>query len=212
MESSNIEGRRDHQIKLRGFRIELGEIEAQLRSHPSVNQAVVVAYDSERGEKQLAGLCVLWGSRTDKQRTTRASAAQAADSHDSIGVCVLETFSSHRERQNQSPGFASHPIELQLRTGVDFVAPRSASEKTLASIWADLLNIENVGVFDDFFALGGHSLLLVHVASRIQESFQVDLPLRSMFEAPTLAALAERIEAARTTERVADPASSCRFA
>ena len=197
-------GRRDHQIKLRGFRIELGEIEAQLRSHPSVNQAVVVASDSERGDKQLvAYISFREAEANESQLRAHLHRTLPAYMIPSAFV-VLETFPLTASGKINRLALPS-PDRGPRATGRDFVAPRNATEEILAGIWADLLNIENVGVLDDFFALGGHSLLLVHVASRIRESFQLELPLRSLFEASTLAALAEHIEAARTTEKSSDP-------
>jgi amino acid adenylation domain-containing protein len=196
-------GRRDHQIKLRGFRVELGEIEAHLRSHPSINQAVVVASDDERGEKQLvAYVSFAEAEATNSELREHLQRNLPGYMIPSVFV-VLESFPLTASGKINRLALPS-PDHAQLATRADIVEPRTATEKTLASIWTDLLKVENVGVFDDFFALGGHSLLLVQVASRLRESFQVDLPLRSLFEASTLADLAERVEAARTTETTAE--------
>ena len=198
--SVEYRGRRDHQVKLRGFRIELGEIEAQLRDHPQVDQAIVVASDSERGEKYLVAY-VSSAGETPTSNDLRAHLHRKLPEHMIPAAFVfLKSFpltASGKINRLALP----KPDRAQLVTREEFVAPRTPAEEILASIWSNLLNVPDIGVHDDFFALGGHSLLLVRVASSIRESFQVDLPLRSLFEAPALAALAERIEAAQRTAK-----------
>lgn len=196
----NIEyrGRRDHQVKVRGFRIELGEIEAQLVGHPRVNQAVVVAYDDERGNKYLVAYVSVSGPEPANTDLSTHLRRKLPEHMIPSTFVVLESFpltASGKINRLALP----RPRRAELASRADFVAPRTPTEEILASIWSDLLDVTDVSVFDDFFALGGHSLLLGHVASRIRESFQLDLPLRSLFETPTLAALAERVEAVRRT-------------
>ena len=194
----NIEycGRRDNQVKVRGFRIELGEIEAQLASHPQVHQAIVIARDEERGEKQLIAY-VTAAEEAPANNELRAHLRRKLPDHMIPAAFVLLdqlplTASGKVNRLALPP-----PGRDQLEANEDFVAPCTPTEEILAGIWADVLNTEDVGVNDDFFALGGHSLLLARIAARIRESFQLDLPLRDLFEAPTVAALAERIETER---------------
>src|SRR6185369_5128081 len=98
------------------------------------------------------------------------------------------------------------PDRGEFATRADFIAPRNPTEEVLASIWSNILDVADVSALDDFFALGGHSLLLVQVASQIRDSFQVQLPLRVLFEAPTLATLAERVDTARRTAEGLDDA------
>ena len=202
----NIEyrGRRDNQLKLRGFRIELGEIEAVLASHPAVHQAVVTARDDERGNRQLLAYVVPEGE-APATNELRAHLTRKLPNH-----MIPAAFVLLEEWPLTASGKVNRlalplPGVYQPAAREDFVAPRTATEEILASVWAEVLEVPDVGVSDDFFALGGHSLLLARIASRIRESFQLELPLRALFEAPTLAALAERIEAARrTTEGTED--------
>ena len=189
----NIEyrGRRDHQVKVRGFRIELGEIEAQLATHPQVNQAVAIASENERGEKQIVAYVVADGDVSSDELRGHLS-RKLPGYMIPAAFLFLEAF----------PLTASGKINrLALpRPGPaarkEFVAPRTAVEQILAGIWTDVLNVQEIGVNDDFFGLGGHSLLLARIASRIRESFNVDLSLRVLFEASTVAELANRVEAA----------------
>lgn len=196
LHDGNVEyrGRRDHQVKIRGFRIELGEIEAQLTDHPQVNQAIVIASDSERDEKHLVAYVA---GESPSNNDLRAHLRRKLPEHMIPSAFVfLESFpltASGKINRLALP----KPDRAQLTTREEFVAPRTSTEETLASIWSNVLKLSDVGAFDDFFALGGHSLLLVRVAAQIHESFQIELPLRSLFEAPTLASLAELIDATR---------------
>jgi amino acid adenylation domain-containing protein len=191
-------GRRDNQVKLRGFRIELGEIEAVLASHPAVRQTVVIARDDERGDRQLLAYVVPAG---EAQATNELRAhlrrklpnRMIPTAFVSLDALPLTASGKVNRLALPLPGLNQRPARE------DFVVPRTPTEEILAGVWADVLDEPNVGVNDDFFALGGHSLLLARIASRIRESFQLELPLRALFEAPTLAALAERIETARRT-------------
>jgi len=187
----NIEyrGRRDHQVKVRGFRIELGEIEAQLATHAQVDQAVAVASDNERGEKQIVAYVVADGDVSSDELRDHLSRKLPGYMIPAAFV-FLDAF----------PLTASGKINrLALpRPGPvarkEFVAPRTTAEEILAGIWTDLLNVQEIGVNDDFFGLGGHSLLLARIAARIRESFNIDLSLRVLFEASTVAELAKRVE------------------
>jgi len=185
----NIEyrGRRDHQVKVRGFRIELGEIETQLATHPQVNQAVAIASDNERGEKQIVAY-VVGEVSTDE---LRGHLSRKLPGYMIPAAFVfLDAF----------PLTASGKINrLALpRSGPtgrkEFIAPRTHVEQILAGIWSDILNVAEIGINDDFFGLGGHSLLLARIASRVREAFNVDLSLRVLFEASTVAELAKRVE------------------
>ena len=195
----NVEyrGRRDHQVKVRGFRVELGEIEAQLASHQLINQVVVVALD-ERGEKELVAYICVTGEAPTINELRAHLRRKLPDYMIPSTFVFLDTFPLTASRKINRLALP-RPNRAELAGGRDLIAPRTPTEEILAAIWAELLDVPNVGVLDDFFALGGHSLMLVRVASRIRESFQVDLPLRSLFEVPTLAALAESIDVARRT-------------
>ncbi len=185
----NIEyrGRRDHQVKVRGFRIELGEIETQLATHPQVDQAVAVASDNERGEKQIVAYIVGDVSSDElREHLSRKLPSYMIPA----ALVFLDAF----------PLTASGKINrLALpRPGPagrkEFVAPRTRVEQILAGIWSDILNVAEIGINDDFFGLGGHSLLLARIAARVREAFDVDLSLRVLFEASTVAELAKKVE------------------
>src|SRR6185503_11146986 len=194
----NVEyrGRRDHQVKVRGFRVELGEIEATLANHPKVEQAIVVAVDDDGGEKHLVAYVSANGEAPANSELRAHLRRTLADYMIPAGFVLLDKFpltASGKINRLALP----RPKPGEFSTRADFIAPRNPTEEVLASIWSNILDVADVGAVDDFFALGGHSLLLVQVTSQIRESFQVQLALRSLFEAPTLAALAERVDMAR---------------
>ena len=191
-------GRRDHQVKLRGFRIEPGEVESRLREHPGIRDAVVVVRELA-GDRRLLGYVV---------------------SDDDLDAAQLRAFVGDRLPQYMVPsGFvfldrlpltpsgkvnrlALPPPDAALGAAREHVAPRSPLEKVLVDIWEDVLGIERVGVKDDFFGeLGGHSLLGTQVVARIREALNVDLPLRRLFEAPSVGELAAGLLADAATAR-----------
>jgi acyl carrier protein len=189
-------GRQDHQVKVRGFRIELGEIEAQLVQHPQVREAIVMAPE-EAGDRRLVAYYV-----------ARAEADEAAVGVESLRAHAMAALPDYMvpsafvrlEALPLSPNGKVDRNALpapgaQAYAQRAYVAPRNATEEVLASIWSELLKLERVGVQDNFFDLGGHSLLAMRVATRIRDAFQLELPLRTLFEVPVLADLAERIDA-----------------
>ena len=194
LRDGNIEyrGRRDHQVKVRGFRVELGEIEAQLATHPQVNQAVAIASDNERGEKQIVAYVVADGEVSSDDLRGHLS-RKLPGYMIPAAFLFLDAFpltASGKINRLALP----HPSGAQGVTRKEFVAPRTRVEEILAGIWADVLKVAEIGVNDDFFGLGGHSLLLARIAARIRESFNIDLSLRVLFEASTVAELAKRVE------------------
>ena len=193
----NIEyrGRRDHQVKIRGFRIELGEIETVLATHARVRQAVAVTLDNE-GEKRLAAYVVADGEQPTAGELRLHLREKLPDYMIPTVFVMLDSLpltASGKVNRLALP----KPEASQFAATEDFQAPRTPAEDLLAGIWAEALNCDTVGINDDFFSLGGHSLLLVRIASRIHDVFALELPLRALFEAPTVAGMAEKIEAAR---------------
>ena len=192
-------GRVDHQIKLRGFRIELGEIEAVIRSHPLVSDAVVVVSEDEPGDARLVAYLV---ARTGEAGGTlvpdvrRILAGRLPRHMLPSAFVVLEawplTANGKINRRALPPPDDARP-DLQA----PFVPPRSEAEAVLARIWADVLKVDRIGVHDDFFQLGGHSLRAIQVVSRVREQFGIELPLRALFEHATVGELAEAIAASR---------------
>ncbi|HEV2436447.1 MAG TPA: amino acid adenylation domain-containing protein [Verrucomicrobiae bacterium] len=195
----NIEflGRADHQVKLRGFRIELGEIEAALGQHPAVRQTVVLAREDTPGEKRLVAYVV--AAREPLLTTTDLRHFLKAKLPEYMVPAVFVLLEALPLMPNGKIDRRALPSPDRTRPELDkvFVAPRTPTEELMAEIWAELLDLERVGIHDNFFELGGHSLLATQVVSRIRETFQLEIPLRRLFEVPTVAGLAESIEAAR---------------
>jgi amino acid adenylation domain-containing protein len=195
----NIEflGRDDHQVKIRGFRIELGEIEAALGQYPAVREAVVMAREDASGEKRLVAYVV--ADREPLPTTTDLRDFLKTKLPEYMVPAVFVFMETLPLMPNGKIDRRALPSPDRSRPELDkaFVAPRTPTEELLAEIWAQLLDIERVGIHDNFFDRGGHSLLATQVVSRIREAFQVEIPLRRLFEVPTVAGLAESIEAAR---------------
>jgi amino acid adenylation domain-containing protein len=185
-------GRLDHQVKIRGFRIELGEIEAALQKHSHIEKAAVAMVEDEAGQKQLVSYIV------------------------AVPGKKIETDSLQAHLRNRLPEYMIPPAFVMLDTlpltaagkldrkalprfngrteGDNYVAPRTKTEKILSEIWMELLAVKQVSVYDNFFDLGGHSLMASRVIRRIRSGFNVDLPVRSMFQATTIAELGALID------------------
>ena len=189
-------GRLDHQVKLRGFRIELGEIEAVLARHPGVRQCLAMAREDEPGMKRLVAYVVAAeGERPGEEELREHLKRSLPEFMIPAAFVFLEAFPL-------TPNGKIHrqalPAPEAKRSTEDFIQPRTPTEEMVATIWAKVLHLDRVSVNDDFFALGGHSLLATQVISRLRQSFDADISLRAMFEAPTVRELAEHVEALRT--------------
>jgi amino acid adenylation domain-containing protein len=184
-------GRLDHQVKLRGFRIELGEIESALRECPGVTDCVVVARDDEAGDRQLVAYTVGAADfdtlRAALGRTLPEYMVPAAF----VGMDALPLSPNGKLDRKALPAPETTSAERA------FVAPRNPVEEVLAGIFAEVLGMERVGAADGFFELGGHSLKATRVVSKVRAVFGVEVSLRTLFEAPTVARLAERVETIR---------------
>ena len=191
----NIEflGRIDHQVKIRGYRIELGEIEAVLEGHSSVREVVVLAREDEPGEMRLVAYITRSQEREPSiSELRRFLQKKLPDYMIPSNFIVLD---AHPLTPSGKVDRLAMPAPDTARPELEevFVAPRSPIEEILAGIWTQLLELERVGVHDNFFELGGHSLLATRIISRLRDAFQIELPLRSLFEAPTVAELARDI-------------------
>ncbi|MEH2114379.1 amino acid adenylation domain-containing protein [Nostoc sp.] len=194
--NGNIEylGRIDNQLKIRGFRIELGEIEAILSQHPGVRENVVVAREDIPGEKRLVAYFVPQLEQTPTTNELRIFLTEKLPQYMLPSAFVRLEFLPLTPNGKVDRKALPVPDSNNTQLAVSFVAPRTPVEKILADIWANALHIEKVGVLDNFFELGGHSLTTIQVMSQINETFQMKLPLRHLFTAPTIAELAYTIE------------------
>ncbi|MBZ4423289.1 non-ribosomal peptide synthetase, partial [Myxococcus sp. RHSTA-1-4] len=188
-------GRGDTQVKVRGFRIELGEVETALTQHSGVNEAVVIAREDGAEGKRL--VAYVTAKEAVDASSLRAHLKQRLPEYmvpsAYVVLDVLPLTPNGKVDRKALPA-PETVLEVDRR---EYVAPRTPVEEVLAGLWSEVLRQDKVGVRDDFFALGGHSLLATQLVSRVRESFQVELPLRELFESPTVAQLAQRIESAR---------------
>ncbi|MUH00714.1 amino acid adenylation domain-containing protein, partial [Scytonema sp. UIC 10036] len=189
----NIEylGRIDHQVKIRYFRIELGEIEAVLSQHGNVQACCVVAREDTRGDKRLVAYMVPYPHQTITVSELRQFLKAKLPEYMIPGAFVV--LESLPLTPNGKVDRRALPIpELDSTLLCQYVAPRTPTEEMLALLWAQVLKVELVGIHDNFFTLGGHSLLATQLVSRIRNIFKVELPLRELFAAATVAELAPR--------------------
>ncbi|WP_369951865.1 non-ribosomal peptide synthase/polyketide synthase [Ralstonia syzygii] len=185
-------GRNDHQVKIRGFRIEPGEIQAVLEQHPDVVQAAVIAHEDAAGGKQLVGYAVAAGAARPESAALRRYLAERLPDY-MVPAAVV--------RLDALPLTANGKIDRKALPAPDFAAhasvrePLTPNEHALAALFAEALGLDKVGVDDSFFDLGGHSLLATRLVSRIRAELDVALPVRALFEAPSVAQLARRLNA-----------------
>jgi amino acid adenylation domain-containing protein len=197
-------GRKDEQIKIRGYRIEPGEIEAQLETHEDVREAIVVPREDSPGEKRLVAYV-----------SAAAPSLQASDLRSHLAERLPEymvpssffLLSSLPRTPNGKIDRQALPAPAEAEDTELFIAPRTPVEEALCRIWTELLGVEQVGINNDFFDLGGHSLMAMQLLSRLRSTFQLELPLRAIFEAPTIAELATTLVSFEVTpgqvERIA---------
>jgi amino acid adenylation domain-containing protein len=191
----NIEylGRIDNQIKLRGHRIELGEIETTLARHAEIAACVVVVREDQPGDKRLAAYFVPHTGKLPRTPELRQFIKDQLPDYmvpsGFVKLASLPLLPNGKVDQRALPA----PDDNHAELADGFVAPRNQLERDVAQIWREVLGIAQVGIYDDFFALGGHSLIATQLTSRIRKLFHVDLPLRELFAAPTVLGLTERI-------------------
>ena len=191
-------GRVDQQIKLRGHRIEPAEIEAQLTAHERVDRAVVALRNDLQNNSRLVAWVVAKKRRTVEVAELREHLQRRLPRY--MVPSVLLVLDNLPLTSNGKVDRRALPTPKWGRNAEQvYVAPRNALEAKLAAIWADVLGVEKVGVDDDFFELGGHSLLAMQLMARTTESLQVGLPLRRLFDGPTIAQLAQSIDDVRWT-------------
>ena len=188
-------GRKDLQVKIRGFRIELGEVESVIGSHPGVEECAVLARFDAGGSTRLVAYVQTPATHEAVVPGLRAFLKQKLPEYMMPAAFVVQS-SLPLTANGKLDRDALPDVEAQPEAGVEFVPPRTPVERKTAELWMELLGGDRVGVFDDFFSLGGHSLLAMRLISRIRNSFEIELPLRVLFESPTLAGMAGHVEAA----------------
>ena len=194
-------GRIDHQVKIRGYRIELGEIEARLHEQPQLRDAAVGVQEGANG-KYLVGYLVAAPSALSHgealERIQQRLRAELPEYMVPLHWTWLERLPLNANGKLDRKALPALEIGQQPRE--DYLAPRTELEQTLADIWAEVLQVDRVGVTDNFFALGGHSLLATQIASRVQKVLQRNVPLRAMFECSCVQALAQYIQGLDNSE------------
>ncbi|MBV8318682.1 MAG: amino acid adenylation domain-containing protein, partial [Planctomycetaceae bacterium] len=189
-------GRIDHQVKIRGFRIEPAEVEAALLQHPGVREAVIAVVENGTGVKSLAAYVVPRRDRAVSWDDLRRHLKQRLPRYMMPSAFLLLEALPLTPNGKIDRGALPAPDPASLASESEYVPPRTPTEEAIVGIWAAVLGLERVGVHDDFFDLGGHSLLATQLVSRLRAAFALEIPLRMLFEATTVAALAERIEIA----------------
>ena len=190
-------GRIDDQVKLRGFRVELGEVESRLSEHPDVRQAVAVIREDRPGDRRLVAYTVPEPGRIVAAGQLRQFLAERLPDYmipaafaSVDGVPLTPSGKVHREAL-----LAAEYAPLEVRE--HYVAPRGPVEEALVEVWSEVLGVHGPGIHDDFFELGGHSLMATQLVSRVRDALRVELPLRALFDHPTVAELASEIERLR---------------
>ena len=207
-------GRRDHQVKLRGFRIELGEVEHVLRAHPDVTGDCLVDLVAEAGDDGML-VAYVAATRLDEPRL-RDELRQLLRERlprymQPTRLVILPALPLNSNGKIDRAALSRLRVDEGARTR-PLVSPRTTTEMRLAAIWRDVLGVETVGVHDDFFEAGGHSLRATQLLSRIRGVFATELSMRDVFEAATIAELAARLEGAAASDADVDPGQATSIA
>jgi amino acid adenylation domain-containing protein len=203
-------GRIDNQVKVSGFRIELGEVEIAMQQYPGVTEAVAIVREDLPGQKVLVGYFVAATGEDpnqislDLRRWLKQQLPDFMVPNSLISVDAMPLTHNGKVDRKALP----QPHAARLELTVTYVAPRSPIEQQIADLWAQVLNLPQVGIYDNFFELGGYSLLGIQVVSRLRQAFQVEILMSNLFQLPTVAALAERIETLRWANQAAATAQS----
>ena len=189
-----ISGRIDDQVKIRGYRIELGEIETALNQLASVRESTVVVRTLSNGSKQLVAYCEKQPEVEPRSVAELKSKLKQTLPDYMVPSAIIMLASLPLNPNGKVDRKALPEPQPEDFVTNEFVAARNDTEKTLVDIWQEVLEIDRVGVFDDFFDLGGHSLLINKIATRLKQKTGIELPLRTLFEVPTIAELAEILQ------------------
>ena len=194
LSDENLEflGRIDNQVKIRGFRIELGEIETVLTNYSEIREAIVTIREDQPGDKSLVAYIVPHNHQLTT-RDLRNFLSQKLPNYMIPNAFVfLDKFPLTPNGKINRLGLPAPNISQQ-NLGIEFVAPRTSTERELVTIWTEVLQLTKVGIYDNFFELGGHSLLATQLISRLKETFEIEFPFRYLFENPTISQLAEKV-------------------
>jgi acyl carrier protein len=192
-------GRVDHQVKIRGHRIELGEIEAALMQHSDVRQAVVVLRTDNPDDPQLAAYLVAAGAEAPQPNALRDFLKQKLPDHMVPALYVMLEKLPLTPNGKVDRKALPAPEGNRVKPGAEFVAPKGSVEQSVAAIWKDILHAEAIGIDDNFFDFGGHSLQVVQVQNRLRETLGVDVPVLKLFQFPTIRTLAKFIGEQQST-------------
>lgn len=182
-------GRMDRQVKLRGLRIELGEVESVLAGHESVAASVVVVREDDPGDQRLVAYCVPAPGRRLDSAALRQWCRRSLPGYMTPGWIVSLEKIPHTQSGKVNYQALPKPVNDRPDLGQEYAGPRTEIEKLIADLWADILGQDRIGIHDNIFDLGGHSLLCVRFVRRMSKELGVDLPLRALFRAPTVAQL-----------------------
>ena len=194
LSDGNIEfiGRKDDQVKIRGYRIELGEIECALQSHKEIEQAVVLAKENQSHEKELVAYIT---ARTEQNTNEIRSYLKGLLPEYMLPAYYVQLeglpLTSNGKIDKKS---LPDPKGLELTSGIAYVAPRNEIEEKLTTIWQEVLQRETIGIKDDFFALGGHSLKLIKLINQINKQFGLNYDLKGVYSEPTIEAMSQKIK------------------
>jgi len=192
----NIEfiGRIDHQVKIRGYRIELGEIESTLNIHPDVQKAIVIAWDHKSGYKYLIGYIQPVNGKIPIEDDLRLFLLSKLPEYMIPRYFLfLDSFPLTPSGKMDRLGFPK-PDNIRPEQGTKYRKPRTVLEKYLLEIWLDILDLDSIGIDDDFFSLGGHSLLVTRIITRIKNEIKIGISIRNLFDFPTISGLAKMVE------------------
>jgi acyl carrier protein len=198
-------GRKDFQVKVRGYRIEPGEVETALQEHPAVTEVAAVGRKMPSGDTRLVAYVVPMGGQVPTVTELRSFLLEKLPDY-----MVPSTFVMLRAlpyTPNGKLDYGALPAPERLRPALDaaYVAPRTEIEQRIATVWREVLGLEEVGLHDNFFDLGGHSLLLAEVHNTLQNLFQKDIPLVYMFQHPTINALVEYVSQKKRAQASLQP-------
>ena len=198
-------GRKDFQVKIRGYRVELSEVETILNQHPHLRQSVVVAHEDAPGEKRIIAYVVPIETQELTPSDLRAFLQNKLPDYMLPAAFVflqsLPLTPNGKVDRRNLPAPDASPVVLKSIADM----PRTPIEESLVDIWTQVMGCDLVGIHANFFELGGHSLMATQVISRVRQVFKIDLPLRSLFESPTVADLAEKINTTLQGERLPQP-------